>query len=105
MHVLAAIATLLYAFVNAFGTWMVVRRKPWVAFLFMIAAALLMVAFAAFIGDFPYLRVILASGLLLASVTSLINAYVVLGRVVWRHHIIRALCGLTIFLLAHFGLR
>jgi hypothetical protein len=105
MHVLAAVATLLYAFVNAFGTWMVVRRKPWVAFLFMIAAALLMIAFAAFIGNFPYLRVILASGLIVASVTSLINAYVVLGKVVWRHHIVRALCGLVIFLLAHFGLR
>lgn len=104
MHVLAAIATLLYAFVNAFGAWMVVRRKPWVAFLFMIAAALLMIAFAAFIGNFPYLRVILASGLVLASATSLINAYVVLGKVVWRHHIIRAVCGVAIFLLAHFGL-
>jgi hypothetical protein len=105
MHILAAVATLAYAFVNAFGTWMVVRRKPWVAFLFMLAAALLMIAFAAFIGNFPYLRVILASGLILASVTSLINAYVVLGKVVWRYHVIRALCGLGIFLLAHFGLR
>jgi hypothetical protein len=105
VYVLATIFTLLYAFVNAFGTWMVVRRKPWVAFLFMIAAALLMIAFAAFIGDFPYIRVILASGLVLASVTSLINAYVVLGKVVWKYHIIRALCGLIIFLLAHFGLK
>jgi hypothetical protein len=105
MHILAATLTLAYAFINAFGTWMVVRRKPWVAFLFMMAAALLMIAFAAFIGNFPYIRVILASGLLLASLTSLINAYVVLGRVVWRHHLIRALCGLAVFLLAHFGLR
>jgi hypothetical protein len=105
MIILAAIATLFYAFINAFGTWMVVRRKPWVAFLFMIAAALLMIAFAAFIGDFPYIRVILASGLILASATSLINAYVVLGKVVWKHHVIRAACGLAIFLLTHFGLQ
>jgi hypothetical protein len=105
MHILAAILTLLYAFVNAFGTWMVVRRKPWVAFLFMLAAAFLIIAFAAFIGNFPYIRVILATGLMLASLTSLINAYVVLGKVVWRHHAIRAVCGLAIFLLAHFGLR
>ena len=105
MHVLAATFTLAYAFVNAFGTWMVVRRKPWVAFLFMIAAALLIIAFAAFIGNFQYIRVILASGLILASVTSLINAYVVLGKVVWRHHVIRAMCGFGIFLLAHFGLQ
>jgi hypothetical protein len=105
MHILAAIATLAYAFINAFGTWMVVRRKPWVAFLFMLAAAFLMTAFAAFIGDFPYTRVILATGLILASVTSLINAYVVLGKVVWRHHAIRTTCGAVIFLLAHFGLR
>jgi hypothetical protein len=105
MHVLAAIFTLAYAFVNAFGTWMVVRRKPWVAFLFMLAATLLVIAFAAFIGNFSYIRVILAAGLILASVTSLINAYVVLGKVVWRHHALRAACGLVIFLLAHVGLK
>ncbi|MGL4608527.1 MAG: hypothetical protein ACRCYY_02410 [Trueperaceae bacterium] len=104
MLILAALFTLAYAFVNAFGTWMVVRRKPWVAFLFMLAAALLMIAFAAFIGSFPYTRVILGSGLILASVTSLINAYVVLGKVVWKHHVTRALCGVVIFLLAHFRL-
>lgn len=104
MHILAAVFTLAYAFVNAFGTWMVVRRKPWVAFLFMIAAAFLIIAFAAFIGNFPYIRVILATGLILASVTSLINAYVVLGKVVWRHHAIRAAFGVIIFLLTHFGL-
>ena len=83
---------------------MVLRRKPWVAGLFMLAAALLMVAFAAFIGTFRYTRVILALGLGLASITSLINAQIVLGKVVWRYHLIRLGVGLMIYLLAHFGL-
>jgi hypothetical protein len=104
MSILAAIATLCYAFVNAVGTWMVVRRKSWVAGLFMLAAAILMIAFAAFIGGFRYTKVILAIGLGLASATSLINAQIVLGRVVWRYHLIRAGAGLLIYLLAHFGL-
>jgi hypothetical protein len=101
MSILATIATLGYAFVNAFGTWMVVRRKPWVAGLFMFSATVLMIAFAGFLGVFPYNLSILAAGLLLASVSSLINARIVLGRVVWKHHLIRAAAGLIIFLLAY----
>lgn len=101
MSVLAAIATLGYAFVNAFGTWMVVRRKPWVAGLFMLAAALLMIAFAGFMGSFRYRQTILAAGLVMASLSSLINAQIVLGKVIWKHHALRAGIGLLIYLLAH----
>jgi hypothetical protein len=103
MSILAAIATLGYALVNAFGTWMVVRRKPWVAGLFMLSAMVLMIAFAGFVGSFGHTLGILATGLSMASVSSLINARIVLGRVIWRHHIIRAVVGLLIFLLAYFS--
>jgi hypothetical protein len=103
VSILAAIATLGYAFINAFGTWMVVRRKPWVAGLFMLSATVLIISFAGFIGIFPYTLSILATGLLLASVSSLINARIVLGKIVWKHHLIRAAVGLAIYLLAHFG--
>ncbi len=103
MSILAAIATLIYAFINAFGTWMVVRRKPWVAGLFMLSATILIIAFSGFIGIFPYTLGILATGLILASASSLINAQIVLGKIVWKHHLIRAGAGLLIFLLAYFG--
>ena len=66
MPLLAAVVTALYAFVNAFGAWIVIRRKPWVAGLFMIAAAVLMIAAAALVSAIPYTRVILAIGLVMA---------------------------------------
>ncbi len=104
MLVLAAVATLIYGFINAFGAWMVIRRKAGVAFMFMLAASVLMVTFAAFIGSFPYTRVILATGLVLASLASFINAHVVLGNVIWRFHVLRAAIGLAIYLLAELAL-
>ena len=104
MLVLAALASLIYAVVNAFGAWMVARRKPWVAALFMLAAAVLVIASAALVFDFAYARVLLASGLILASVASFINAHIVLGNVVWRFHLLRAAVGIAIYLLASYGL-
>ena len=104
MLILAAVAGFLYAVVNAVGAWMVARRKPWVAALFMLAAAVLVVASAALLFDFAYARVLLASGLSLASVASFINAHIVLGNVVWRFHLLRAGVGVAIYLLGSYGL-
>jgi hypothetical protein len=100
----ASFLTALYAFVNAFGAWLVVRRKPRLAFVFMVAAALLMVAAAALVTVIGYARVLLLSGLVLASVASYLNASVVIGRVVWRNHAIRAAGALLLFALAHHAL-
>lgn len=105
MLLLALIATAVYAVVNAFGAWAVIRRKQWMAALFMFAASVLMVAAAAMVSDLPFTRVLLGAGLLLASLTSLLNASVVLGRVVWRHHAFRAAFALALYLLADAGLR
>lgn len=105
MPLLAFLATALYAVVNAFGAWLVSRRKPWVARLFMLSAVILVVAAAAFISNIPYTRAILAAGLILASVTSYINAEVVIGRVVWRNHIIRALAALMIYAVGALAVR
>ncbi len=105
MLVLAALATLFYAFANAFGAWTVARRKPWLAGAFMLAACLLVVAGAALVFDFSYTRTLLATGLITASVVSFVNAHVVLGGVVWRFHLLRAAVGLAIYLLANAGLR
>ena len=100
MPLLAAFVTALYAFVNAFGAWMVIRRKPWVAGLFMLAAAVLMVAAAAMVSFIPYTRVILAAGLVMASITSWLNARIVIGKVELKNHLIRAVVAVCIYLLA-----
>jgi hypothetical protein len=104
MLVLAEIGVLLLTFVNAFGAWMVSRRKPWIAGLFMLAAALLAVAFGGIIGFFPYIRVILVAGLVLSWLASFLNAHIVLGNVVWRFHLIRAAVAIGVYILAHYGL-
>ena len=101
MPLLAAAATAFYAFVNAFGAWMVIRRKPWVAGLFMVAAAVLMVAAAAMVSSIPYTRVVLAVGLVMAFATSLLNAQVVIGKVEAKNHLIRAAVSACIYLLAN----
>ena len=105
MLVVAAVATLFYAPVNAFGAWMVARRKPWLAGLFMVAACLLVIACAALLFNFSYTRTLLAAGLVTASVASFVNAHVMLGGVVWRFHLLRAAVGLGIYWLASVGLK
>lgn len=105
LSLLAAFLSAAYAVVNVFGAWLVSRRKPWVAGLFMLAALTLAVAAAALVSSIPYTRVILALGLVGASAASLVNAQVVIGRVVWRNHLIRALVALLIYALAEFAVR
>ena len=97
-------AAFAYAVVNAFGAWMVQRRKLWVAVLFMIAAALLLVSVAAIVGVIPYAKTVLALGLIAASVASFINAHIVLGNVVWRFHVLRAAIGGLVYYLATLAL-
>ena len=103
MLVLAALAAAVYAFINAFGAWMVSRRQPALAGLFMLAATLLVVAAAALVSPIPFARAILAAGLVLASLASLVNAYL-FGSVRWQNHLLRAAVALLIYLLAHWGI-
>lgn len=84
---------------------MVIRRKSWVAGLFMLAATLLVIAFAALLFALPYARVFLGTGLVMASVASFLNAYVIVGRVMWTSHAVRAGVALLMFWLAHWALR
>lgn len=104
MLAVAAILAATYALVNTFGAWTVVRRRPLVAGLFMVAAACLMVAAAALVTAIGYTRVILASGLILASAASYLNALLVVGRVNWSSHLIRAGLALALFAFAHWAL-
>lgn len=103
MLLLAFILTALYAVVNAVGAWAVIRRKGWLAALFMLAASVLIVSAAAMVSDLPFTRVLLVIGLVLASLASLLYGSVVMGRVKWHHHLLRAAFAVVIFLLAHFG--
>lgn len=105
MPLLAFLVTTTYAVVNAFGAWLVSRRKPWVAWLFMLCAVVLVVAAAAFVSAIPYTRGILAVGLVAASVTSYLNAAVVIGKVVPRNHVIRALVALVIYAVGELAVR
>ncbi len=105
MPLVASLAALTYALVNAFGAWLVSRRKGWIAGLFMLSAGVLVVAAAAFISNIPYTRVILAAGLIAASVSSYLNAEIVIGRVVWRNHLLRALAGIGVYLLGELAVR
>lgn len=96
----AFLMTALYAFVNAFGAWMVIRRKPKLAALFMLAAALLIIAAVAFISVVPFARPLQLVGLLLALLTSWLHARIVIGKVILRNHLFRAAVVLLIYLLS-----
>jgi len=101
----AFLATFAYALVNAFGAWLVSRRKGWIAGMFMLSAVVLVVAAAAFVSNIPYTRIILAVGLIAASVSSYLNAEIVIGRVLPRNHLIRACVGVCIYLLGELAVR
>ncbi|MEZ4606471.1 MAG: hypothetical protein R2880_09070 [Deinococcales bacterium] len=104
MLILAGILTVIYAFVNAFGAWMVIRRKPWIGWLFMLASAILVSAASAFLAPNTFALTWLSLGLITASLTSLLNAHFVMGKITPRNHLIRLAVALVIFILAFFGL-
>ncbi len=102
--VLAAIASVILVFINAVGAWAVSRRKPLIAVLFLVAASFMAVGFGGLVGFFPYTRVLLGMGLFLSWLGSFLHAHIVLGDVVWRFHVIRALVFVAMYILADFGL-
>lgn len=91
--VVALVAALGYAAVNAFGAWAVVRRRSRVAVAFLLAAALLMVGAVALGFAERSAAVLIAAGASLASFASWWNARTVLRRLVLRRHLARAVAG------------
>lgn len=79
-----------YAVVNAFGAWAVARRRRSVALAFMAVAVVLTVAAVALAFERPVALVLTAVGAVGASLTSRVNAALVLGRVVAWRHLLRA---------------
>lgn len=101
--VVAFILTALYAVVNAVGAWAVIRRKGWLGALFMLAASVLIVSAAAMVSALPFTRVLLVIGLILASISSLLYSGVIIGRIKWQNHVVRAAFAVLLFLLTHFA--
>ena len=85
-----------YVVVNAFGAWSVSRRRHSVALAFMGVAVVLTVAAVALAFEHRIALVLTAIGAVGASVTSRVNAALVLGRVVAWRHLLRAAFGLIL---------
>lgn len=85
-----------YAVVNAFGAWAVARRRRSVALAFMGVAVVLTVAAVALAFERPVALVWTVLGAVGASVTSRVNAALVLGRVVAWRHLLRAGFGVAL---------
>lgn len=76
--------------VNAFGAWAVSRRKPAVSHLFLGAAMLLTVATVAYAFREPLAWWVMLAGTALGYLASFLNAKLVIGKVVWPYHLVRA---------------
>lgn len=105
MRVLVVVLVLGVVAVNAFGAWAVSRRRPSVARLFLLSAVVLVVAAVAVAYGLRFAAWILAGGLVLAWLTSYLNARRVLGRVVWRYHLLRGLALAVLMVLGLLALR
>ncbi|MDZ7707203.1 MAG: hypothetical protein U5J97_04770 [Trueperaceae bacterium] len=93
---LLLITSLAYAVVSTFGAWTVARRRRALAFTFMASAALLTVGGVAAAYRVHESWVLLAAGSVIASAASLWTARRVLGRVVARNHLARAVLGVAL---------
>jgi len=91
--------------VNAFGAWAVSRRKPGVSRLFLLAAVVLVVSAVAVGYGLRFAAWLLAAGLLLAWLASYLNARRVIGKVVWRYHLLRAVALAALLALGLLALR
>lgn len=99
MPLLLCLLALIAGTVNVFGAWAVTRRRPVVARLFMLAAAILTVAGIAYAFRFEGAWWILLTGSALTVVASYLNARLVIGTVSWPNHLVRAAVMVALVLL------
>jgi hypothetical protein len=99
-----AFLLVIYALVNVLGAWAVLRRKRWLAWLFMLAALALMLSAAALLSALPPARYLLIGGLVLASLAGYLNARLMVGRALPVNQLVRALIGLGLYGLVHWAL-
>lgn len=88
------------AVVNGFGAWVTQNRRRWIAWLFLTASWLLVIALVTLIYRVEAGLVPLGAGLLLTAVSSWLHARLVTARVIIPNHIARLLVVLLIFWLA-----
>lgn len=93
MRFLVLVPLLAYAVIDVFGAWAVIRRKPRIAASFMLAAVILTVAGVALGYAFGAAFWLALLGVTLSSFASWLYARIVIGRVVVRHHLLRAVLG------------
>ena len=94
MLVLAVLGTVTFALANAFGAWVTQYRRRWLAWLFLVAAFLLVLALVALI-----------YGAVLTWLGSFLHAHLVARKVVFLNHLLRASAVAAIFTLALLGLQ
>ncbi len=104
MTAIGVVLVAAYVVVNAFGAWSVARRRHSVALAFMGVAVVLTVAAVALAFEHPIALVLTAIGAVGASLTSRVNAALVLGRVVAWRHLLRGAFGLTLVAWVAFAL-
>lgn len=104
MSAFAVVLVAAYAVVNAFGTWAVARRRRVVALAFMASSVVLTVAAVAVAFERPVALPLVIVGAVAASLTSQVNARVVLGRVVPWRHALRAAFGAFLVLIVALAL-
>lgn len=102
MITVVALFVAIYGFVNAFGAWMVLRRKPWIGWMFMVAAIVLVIAAVSVFYQSPAKVWLTLSGLILAFCSSLLHAHFVIGKITQRNHLFRLFISFILFLLVYF---
>jgi hypothetical protein len=105
MTAVAVVLVAAYAVVNAFGAWAVAHRRHAVALAFMAISVVLTIGAVAVAFERPVALPLVIVGAVGASLTSQVNARVVLGRVVPWRHVLRALFGALLVLLVALALR
>ncbi|HLR45893.1 MAG TPA: hypothetical protein VK092_01965 [Deinococcales bacterium] len=105
MLAFAATCAAVFASINAFGAWVTQNRRRWIAWLFLLASWLLVIAFVMLVYGLPAALWPLGAGLLLTMLSSWLHAVLVAAHVVPRNHLLRAAAAVAVFLAGCAGLR
>ena len=100
MLYLALLGTAAFAFINGFGAWVTQNRRRWIAWLFLTACWLLVVARVMLVYRVNVALLPLAAGLLLTVLGSYVHARYVTARVTVQNHVFRLLSVLVVLGLA-----
>lgn len=105
MLAVAAVGSAVFALINAFGAWVTQNRRRWIAWLFLAASWLLVIAFVMLTYRLRLAVWPLGSGLLLTVGSSWLHARFVAAHVVPRNHLLRAAAAAVVFLAGLTALR